>query len=446
MADNQGYAEHHASVTVDAPVHQVYSMFTHFNDFPKFMHFVKEVTYYDDQNSHWVAEIFGRHEWDAVNQDWVEDQQVGWRSTSGTDNYGKVAFQPTGSNQTKVDVYVYYNPPAGVLGDVGENLGAGARFDNALQHDLDNFAKMVREAPAGALDPESSNYLFHSGSAAATGTTTGRQDATMQDDTSSRFTTARDTMTDNYAPDTITAQNTPEYQGTVTDQYTRAPMTQNAPTDQDTTAIPDQGAAGYQSTTTDQDTTGTTDRGAAAYQSTTDQYSTEATNQGATGYQSTTDQYSTGTTDQGTTGYQDTTSTDTEGERSLRLREEELRAQKQPVEAGEVHLRKDVVTEEKTIDVPTTREEVYVERRPGSGDVSDKPIGEGETINVPVREEQVMVEKQPVVREEISLGKRAVQENQQVTDTVRREEAHVERAGDVDVQKADNLDVTDQQS
>ena len=183
MADNEGYAEHHASVTVDAPVHQVYSMFIHFNDFPKFMSFVKEVTYYDDQNSHWVAEIFGRHEWDAVNQDWVEDQQVGWRSTSGTDNYGKVTFYPIGSNQTRVDVYINYNPPAGVLGDVGENLGAGARFDNALQHDLDNFAKMVREAPPGALDPESSNYLFHSGSAAATGTTTDRQDATMQDDT-----------------------------------------------------------------------------------------------------------------------------------------------------------------------------------------------------------------------------------------------------------------------
>ena len=60
MANNTGMAEHHVSVTVDAPVHQVYSMFTHFNDFPKFMSFVKEVTYYDDQRSHWVAEVAGR--------------------------------------------------------------------------------------------------------------------------------------------------------------------------------------------------------------------------------------------------------------------------------------------------------------------------------------------------------------------------------------------------
>ncbi len=29
------YAEHHASVIVNAPAQQVYAMFTHFNDFPK---------------------------------------------------------------------------------------------------------------------------------------------------------------------------------------------------------------------------------------------------------------------------------------------------------------------------------------------------------------------------------------------------------------------------
>jgi uncharacterized membrane protein len=181
MANHQKLAEHHASVTVNAPVHQVYGLFTHFNDFPKFMSFVKEVTYYDDQNSHWVAEVVGQHEWDAVNESWVEDQQIGWRSIRGLENAGRVTFQPVGSSQTRVDVYITYNPPAGVLGDIGENLGGGSRFDSVLQHDLDNFARMVDQAPPGALDPNSSNYLFHSASAAAKGTTTNRQDATMAD-------------------------------------------------------------------------------------------------------------------------------------------------------------------------------------------------------------------------------------------------------------------------
>lgn len=178
----KSYAEHHAAVTVNAPVHQVYSLFTHFNDFPKFMSFVKEVTYYDNQNSHWVADIAGRHEWNAANENWIPDQQIGWRATEGLDNFGKVTFSPTGSGQTKVDVYIDYNPPAGVLGDIGEKAGVGKRFDDVLQKDLNHFAEMVNQAPAGALDPTSSNFLFHSDSAAAKGATTGRQNETMYDE------------------------------------------------------------------------------------------------------------------------------------------------------------------------------------------------------------------------------------------------------------------------
>src|SRR5260370_21217744 len=82
--------------------------------------------------------------------------------------------------------------PAGVLGALGEKLGAGSRFEKSLQHDLDNFARMVDQAPPGALDPESSNYLFHSGSAAAKGQTTSRQNATMGDEYSGTTCTPTD--------------------------------------------------------------------------------------------------------------------------------------------------------------------------------------------------------------------------------------------------------------
>ena len=86
------------------------------------------------------------------------------------------------------------------------------------------------------------------------------------------------------------------------------------------------------------------------------------------------------------------------------------------------------------MEVPVTREEVYIERHPVEGrEVSDRPIGEGETIRVPVREEEVTVEKRPVVREEIEIGKRQVEETQRVSGTVRREEARIEREGDVNV-------------
>lgn len=54
-------------------------------------------------------------------------------------------------------------------------------------------------------------------------------------------------------------------------------------------------------------------------------------------------------------------------------------------------------------------------------------------------EEQVNVTRQTVPTGEVAIGKRQVQETQQVQDTVKREEAHLEREGDVSVQSS-NMD------
>jgi uncharacterized protein (TIGR02271 family) len=120
--------------------------------------------------------------------------------------------------------------------------------------------------------------------------------------------------------------------------------------------------------------------------------------------------------------------------RKLQLREEELVARKRSVEAGAVNLRTEVVSEQRTIDVPVTHEEVTVERHAVDRQPSDRPIGEPETISVAVRDEQVVVDKQSVVYEEVSVGKRAVQETQHVSETVRREEAVIDKDGDVEIE------------
>jgi ribosome-associated toxin RatA of RatAB toxin-antitoxin module len=172
-------AEHSAAVTVNAPVHQVYELYTHFNDYPKFMTFVKEVTYLDGERSHWVVDVVGKHEWDAVNEDWIPDRQIGWRSVDGLNNRGRVTFEPAGANATRLTASVSYDPPAGIVGQLGEMLGAGGQFERRMQHDLRHFATMVEQAPPGALDPTSSTYLFHSESAAAKGQTTLAQDESM---------------------------------------------------------------------------------------------------------------------------------------------------------------------------------------------------------------------------------------------------------------------------
>ena len=123
---------------------------------------------------------------------------------------------------------------------------------------------------------------------------------------------------------------------------------------------------------------------------------------------------------------------------SMRLREEELDIEKQRVQAGEVRLRKEVVTEQRQVDVPVTREEVVLERHPVSGDAARTAAGdlaEGEEVRIPIMEEEVRVEKRPVVKEEVSLGKRQVTGTERVNETLRREEARIETEGDATIRQ-----------
>ena len=126
-----------------------------------------------------------------------------------------------------------------------------------------------------------------------------------------------------------------------------------------------------------------------------------------------------------------------EGGERIQVREEELQAHKQPVETGEVRVRKEAVTEHRTMEVPVQREEVVIERQAPTGEhPAASDIGPGEEIRVPVSAEQVTVEKRPVIKEEVTVGKRAVQDTEQVGGEVRKEEVRVERGGDVAVRES----------
>ncbi|HLG77216.1 MAG TPA: YsnF/AvaK domain-containing protein [Ktedonobacteraceae bacterium] len=132
---------------------------------------------------------------------------------------------------------------------------------------------------------------------------------------------------------------------------------------------------------------------------------------------------------------------DQQGEsQRMRLREEQLNVDKERVQTGEVHLRKEVVNEQKQINVPVQREEVVIERHPfQDGQATDTPIGQDEAIRVPVSEERVNVSKTPVETGEVTIGKRTVQDQQQYTDTVQREEPRLEQSGNPRVNTDDDL-------
>lgn len=115
-----------------------------------------------------------------------------------------------------------------------------------------------------------------------------------------------------------------------------------------------------------------------------------------------------------------------EGER-LTLSEEELEARKRVRDAGEVTIRKEVVTEHRQIDVPVMKEEVHVERAPATSASPPADAFDEKTIRVPVREEEVEVTRRPRVREEVRVTRSARHEERRVEGDVRREEARIER-------------------
>jgi uncharacterized protein (TIGR02271 family) len=109
------------------------------------------------------------------------------------------------------------------------------------------------------------------------------------------------------------------------------------------------------------------------------------------------------------------------------------------MQTGEVQLRKEIITENRTVEVPVTREEIVVERRPldgpareGSLDAADLDR-EGKEIRIPVSEEFVHIDKKVVPREEVRVSKDKITETKTVSEDVRREEARVDSDGKVNV-------------
>jgi uncharacterized protein (TIGR02271 family) len=122
-----------------------------------------------------------------------------------------------------------------------------------------------------------------------------------------------------------------------------------------------------------------------------------------------------------------------ETDNAMTRSEEELRVGTTQREAGRARLRKYVVEDEVTQTVPVRREEVRVEREPitdaNVGDATDGPAISEEEHEVVLHEEQPVAEKQAVPKERVRLDKEQFTEEQQVSDTVRKEQIDVDDAG-----------------
>jgi uncharacterized protein (TIGR02271 family) len=135
----------------------------------------------------------------------------------------------------------------------------------------------------------------------------------------------------------------------------------------------------------------------------------------------------------GDAGYQRGEGYDTSGpntDEAMTRSEENLKVGTEQVEAGRARLRKYVVTEQQSVQVPVTREEVRVEREPitdgNRGDALSGAAITEEEHEVVLHAERPVVATEAVPVERVRLGTETVTEQQTVTGEVRKEQIEID--------------------
>ncbi|WP_129339751.1 DUF2382 domain-containing protein [Cellulomonas endophytica] len=143
----------------------------------------------------------------------------------------------------------------------------------------------------------------------------------------------------------------------------------------------------------------------------------------------------------GTAGYADTDARGTVGhdtsgpttDDAMTLSEERLDVGTERREAGRARLRKYVVTEQQTVQVPVSREEVRLEREPitdaNRGAALSGPDLSSEEHEVILTEERPVIATETVPVERVRLDKETVTDTETVTAQTRHEEVELDDAG-----------------
>lgn len=130
------------SIEVNSQVHRVYSQWTRFEDFPRFMQGVKRVILLDDQRLQWETEFSGTNkEWYATITDLTPDHRIAWESEDGEYVAGIVTFEPIGTSRTKLNLKLFYDSKGSRRAEEKFLSSAGDR----IEEDLERFRKFIEE-------------------------------------------------------------------------------------------------------------------------------------------------------------------------------------------------------------------------------------------------------------------------------------------------------------
>lgn len=121
---DQGVIQVRKSIQINAPVEEVYALWSNFENFPRFMQNIESIQMAGDR-SHWVVKgpAGSKVEFDALTTAMVPNELVSWETTpeSMVKHQGQVRFRESGGG-TQVSVNMYYTPPAGAVGHAVASL------------------------------------------------------------------------------------------------------------------------------------------------------------------------------------------------------------------------------------------------------------------------------------------------------------------------------------
>lgn len=137
------------SIEVAAPLDEVYDFWRRFENYPHFMSYVAGVSVNESGGLRWIMNAPGmRLKWDASILSLSPSMGLRWRSSADSPIHheGDVRFTPTASGEsTRVDVFLAFAPPAGVLGyAVAHWLGFDPR--DRIDTDLQRMKELIERA------------------------------------------------------------------------------------------------------------------------------------------------------------------------------------------------------------------------------------------------------------------------------------------------------------
>ncbi|HEV8045271.1 MAG TPA: SRPBCC family protein [Rubrobacter sp.] len=141
----------HESVEVQAPLQDVFTYWSNFENFPNFMSNIEEVRMTGQDTSHWrVKGPLGKSvEFDAKTTEMDPSRGIGWNTVDGEImTSGEVRLNEVSPGRTRVEVTMNYaDPPGGKVGEAVAKVLSDP--EKSMKEDLQNFAGIVERGELG---------------------------------------------------------------------------------------------------------------------------------------------------------------------------------------------------------------------------------------------------------------------------------------------------------